>query len=88
MTDRSLIAANPATTELFTKHLIAAYEEFINAHGNVGHVDGFMAAHNFHCAIVFDVEQRGEMDAESAKLFRRMAVDTFVQRMKKEPLPD
>lgn len=47
MSNRVQIAANPATTRLLMDHLLAAYEEFLNAHGNVGHVDGFMAVQSF-----------------------------------------
>lgn len=49
----TLNAADPHIVKSLADHLIAAYEEFINEYpGNVDYIDGLMAAHNFHKAIV------------------------------------
>jgi hypothetical protein len=73
----------------FTNHLLDAYEQFINAEpGDISYIDGFMAAHNFHCQIVFHLgRDAGFLPTETLDL-RRIAIATFTERMKREPLPE
>lgn len=81
------LKANPEMVRKITDHLVAAYEQFLDDNEDVAYLDGFMAAHNFHCAIIFHMEREGEFDAKSAQYFRRMAKDTFEKRMRDEALP-
>jgi len=84
------LAANEAMVQQMTNHLIAAFEQFIDnelaAGHSVGYLDSFMAAHNFHCSIVFHLEREADFEPKAAQMFRRMALDTFRERMKREPL--
>jgi hypothetical protein len=85
------LAANKEVVRRMADHLTAAYEEFIDqelaAGRAVGYLDGFMAVHNLHCGIVFNLEAEAEFTGQAAQMFRRMALDTFAQRLRKEPLP-
>lgn len=48
-----MAAADPHIVKAFADYLIAAYERFIAEYpGTVDYIDGLMAAHNFHKAIV------------------------------------
>lgn len=71
--------ADPHIVRLFTNHLIAAYNQFVNEYpGTVDYVDGFMAAHNFHKAIVEDlVQQTGNA------IWRDVALGTFQEAIKR-----
>lgn len=86
------LAANEEEVQRITNHLVAAFEQFIDqeltAGRTVGYLDSFMAAHNFHCSIVFHLEREADFDPKAAQMFRRMAVDTFGERMRKEPLTE
>ena len=57
-----LAAADPHIVRLFADHLVRAYEQFIHDYpGTVDYIDGLMAAHNFHKAIVGHlVEETGQ----------------------------
>lgn len=72
---RDQIVADPHIVKAMTNHLLAAFNQFIrNYPGNVDHVDGFMAAHNFHKTIVLDmVKQEGDLGLVGA------AVETFME---------
>jgi len=76
----TLAVADPHIVRLFTEHLIAAFESFINDYpGTVEYVDGFMAAHNFHKAIV------GHMVAETGLPdLWKLALDTFEVAVERE----
>lgn len=83
------VAADSDMVRRLSDHLIAAYEQFINAEpGDVAYIDGFMAAHNFHCAIVFHLERDARFPPGYALELRRIAIATFTDRMKREPLPE
>jgi hypothetical protein len=76
-------AADPHIVKLFANHLIAAFEQFIASYpGKVDYVDGFMAAHNFHKAIVEHlVGETGDA------IWHDMALATFqeaIERLKNE----
>jgi hypothetical protein len=82
------LQANPVIVKGLVDHLMSAYEDFINENDNVSYVDGFMAAHNFHCAIIFNLEKEAGMDADQALLFRQMAIKTFEERLRREQTPE
>lgn len=86
------LAANEEMVRRMTEHLVAAFEQFIDqelaAGHEVGYLDSFMAAHNFHCSIVFHLEREANFEPKAAQMFRRMAVDTFSERMRREPLTE
>ena len=86
------LAANEEMVRRMTEHLVAAFEQFIDqelATGHeVGYLDSFMAAHNFHCSIVFHLEREANFEPKAAQMFRRMAVDTLSERMRREPLTE
>lgn len=72
--------ADPHIVRLFTDHLVAAFEEFVNEYpGTVDYVDGFMAAHNLHKAIVAHlVEETG------TAVWWDMAAGTFQEAVERE----
>ncbi len=71
----TLAVADPHIVKFFTEHLIAAFEAFIDEYpGTVDYVDGFMAAHNFHKAIV------GHLVSETGSPYLwELALDTFAE---------
>jgi len=78
--------ANEKTVRALLDHLTAAFEEFCRTYpGPVDYIDGFMAAHNFHCVIVLDLERRLKADPERQLFWRRVAVDTFKLAMENKP---
>ena len=87
-----MLSANEEVVLRMANHLAAAYEGFIDqelaAGREVGYLDSFMAVHNLHCGVVFSLEQEQEFIGEAAQAFRRMALDTFAERLRKEPLPE
>lgn len=66
--------ADEATVLAITEHLCAALEVFAAA-GNCRAVDLFMAAHNFHEAIVLYLDELLGMRDDPA--LRQAAIDTF-----------
>lgn len=88
-TELQQVTADSDMVRRLTDHLIAAYEQFINAEpGDVAYIDGLMAAHNFHCAVIFHLERDAEFPPAHALDLRRIAIATFTDRMKREPLPE
>lgn len=88
-TELQQVTANSDMVQRLTDHLIAAYEQFIVAEpGDVAYIDGFMAAHNFHCAVVFHLERDAGFPPAHALELRMSAIATFGARMEKEPLPE
>jgi hypothetical protein len=68
---------DPTIIRALTSHLAHAYEEFINNFdGRVDHVDGFMAAHNFHAYVVKNLAE-----TTGKELWYTVARDTFARRM-------
>lgn len=86
------LAANEPMVRRMTERLVAAFEQFIDdelaAGHDVGYLDSFMAAHNFHCSIIFHLEREADFEPKAVQMFRRMASDTFQERMRREPLTD
>lgn len=77
-----LTAADPARVRDLLEHLLAAFEEYCNAAEiPLPFNDAFMAAHNFHKAIVFDLAERGPLTGEVRRLFLQSAADTFRMAM-------
>lgn len=76
----TLAAADPHIVRLFTEELVAAFESFIDDYpGTVDYVDGFMAAHNFHKAIV------GHLVNETGQqMLWEAALETFREAVEKE----
>lgn len=76
-----LVAADPHIVGLFTAHLVRAYEQFVNDYpGTVDYIDGLMAAHNFHKAIVGHlVEETG------LSVWWNVALTTFSEAVQKAP---
>jgi hypothetical protein len=81
-----VVAADRGVVEELTGRLIACYEEFISEYlgrnpEGMAYIDGFMAAHNFHKAIVLDLEGRNEEDdgPDRTHFLRRSAVDTMIR---------
>lgn len=76
----TLAVADPHIVKLFTEHLIAAFEAFIDEYpGTVDYVDGFMAAHNFHKVIV------GHLVSETGEAgLWKLALDTFEEAVGRE----
>lgn len=81
------VSADPDIVERLTRHLIKAFQDFMDSPEEVSHVDGMMAAHNFHCMVIFDLEREEEMSKEAVVLLRKVVVDTLLDRMRREPLP-
>jgi predicted glycoside hydrolase/deacetylase ChbG (UPF0249 family) len=70
---------DPTVIRALTSHLARAYEEFINNFdGRVDHVDGFLAAHNFHTSVVKNLAE-----TTGKELWYTVARDTFARRMNK-----
>lgn len=80
MRNKPLAAADPHIVAAFTKHLIAAYEQFINEYpGTVDYIDGLMAAHNFHKAIT------GHLVGETGiSAWWNISLTTFKEAIEKE----
>lgn len=82
---KKLMQANPKVVKALMDHLISAFEDFYNEHAENGtemdFIDGFMAAHNFHCVIVLDLEKRLKLQPRDQLFFRKLAADTFKQAM-------
>jgi hypothetical protein len=81
------VIASEDVVQRLVHQLIVNFEEMLGAEPELTNADVFMAAHNFHCAIVFGLERDSDFDEASAGEFRRAAVATFAERMKREPLP-
>lgn len=81
------MAANEEMVKRLANHLLDAYGEFVSAN-EVPYLDGFMAAHNFHCAVIFHLEQEVDFPAGHASELRRIAAGTFERRLRTEPLPE
>lgn len=73
--------ANEEKVRELTDHLVRAFEGFLLAHpdGYVEHLDALMAAHNFHKAIVIDLEGRMVLPPGAV---RQMAMLTFEKALK------
>ncbi len=78
-----LASADVEKTRAFMQWLVARFEEYVNevAKEEVDYVDAFMAVHNFHKAIVFDLADRCEMEGEGRKRFLQTAAATFAKAM-------
>lgn len=72
--------ADQHVVRLLTNYLVKSYQAFINDYpGGVDYVDGFMAAHNFHRAVIEDLAGRtGQADV----LFPSAAA-TFAEAMER-----
>jgi hypothetical protein len=70
--------ADRATVEALAKHLVKAFEEFVNERANenndVQYVDAFMGCHNFYKTIILDLEERA---SDKTNMLRRTAIDTL-----------
>lgn len=64
-------------------HLIAAFEAYVDEH-ETSVPSGFMAAHNFHKAIVIDIAKRSARSLEERRLVLTLAIDTFAQAIERE----
>ena len=79
------LTANEQVVREITNHLMRAFQQFINDHPDdyVDYVDAFMAAHNFHVAMVLDLEERTDANNDRKLFLRKMAIDTFKQGLER-----
>ncbi len=60
-----------------------AFEKFISERqeqgGNLGHLDGFMIAHNFHKLVIFDLAEKLHLPKMGRDLLMKIAIDTMTQ---------
>lgn len=77
--------ADTAVVGELMERLMVVFNEFIlemarRSGRGLEYMDGFMVAHNFHKAIVLDLEERYGKDIgpDRAHALRRMAVDTLI----------
>jgi hypothetical protein len=87
MLNQLYAVSDPDMVKALVDHLIAAYNQFVDAREVTEPGIGFMAAHNFHCVIVFDMERQGGLSGPDAEFLRRAAVTTFRERLEREKLP-
>ncbi len=74
-------SATPEIVAAITERLIKTYEDYLNEHPQTNFVDGFMAAHNLHAAIICHLTN--ETEDKEGHIYK-MAKDTFTLRMEKE----
>ena len=65
-----------------TTAIVEVVNRWIEERGPVDYIDMFMALHNAHCAVIFDLEEKTGDD--KGKL-RKMAIDTMGERFEREP---
>lgn len=63
------------------------FEKFISEKQDQGHdigyLDGFMIAHNFHKLIIFDLAEKLELPKMGRDALMKIAIDTMTQAMNK-----
>lgn len=86
MKELTPLAANPERVRDLLDYLIAAFETYYNevSPEPVNYMDAFMAAHNFHKALVLDLCARTDSPPRQRSFLLRLARDTFSQAMDKE----
>ncbi len=79
--------ANRQTVIEGVEVLREAFEKFIGEKQNqgheIGHLDGFMIAHNFHKLVIFDLGGKLELPKGGRDLLMKIAIDTLTQAMNK-----
>lgn len=83
LSEAMLPQANKTQVFDLMDELRRTFEKHVNekaAEGQeVGYMDAFMGAHNFHKLIVQDIADRAGFTGEARKMFFQMAADTFQQ---------
>lgn len=78
--------ANEAEVKRLFEHLLTTFQDYCNnSSKEVEYLDAFMAAHNFHCWLILDIERRIKADPKRQLFLREMAVDTFQRAMENKP---
>lgn len=82
-------SADEEIVRRLVEHLRQSYQDAINKIIDEGHEvgfwDGFMAAHNFHCLVVVDLEEKMGLDPAGQLLIRNMAITTFKESLERRP---